>query len=46
MKVITIDTMKEWQQMEEIDICKRCTDLLMKIILSCAFAIEEVPFVD
>ena len=46
MKEVTLNYMKEWQKLDELDICKRCTDLLMEIILSCACAIEEVPFVD
>ncbi len=46
MKEVTLNYMKEWQKLDELDICKNCTDLLMEIILSCAFAIEEVPFVD
>lgn len=46
MKKMTILTMKDWEKMGEIDVVKESTNLLMRVILACAFAIEDPPYVD
>jgi cytochrome P450 len=38
--------MNDWEKMGELDIVKESTNLLMKVILACAFAIEDPPLVD
>lgn len=46
MKKITIEVMKDWEQKGQIDIIKEATDLLMRVILACAFNINDNPEVE